>query len=140
MAAGDFNEDHDEYRKIGRAYRTALIPSIETVPDDWNGSLFVCSKGSSCSYGMGRLVLYSPWYDVSSAGSYAYRSQWDKIDHFFLWKSFFDGKGYEYESFRVIKEDFLLNDYGYPDRWISGTEEGFSDHLPILLRIRENDI
>lgn len=140
LAAGDFNENHDEYKKIGRAYRTALIPSIETVPDEWTGSLYTCSKGSASKVEDGRLILYSPWYDVNIAGSYGYNSRWEKIDHFFLWNSFFDGSGYEYSSFEVVKRDFMLNDYGFPSRWFSYSEEGYSDHLPVLLRIADNDI
>ena len=140
LAAGDFNESHDEYKKIGRHYRTALIPVIEDVPDEWSDSLFISSRGEKSTVEGSRVVLYSPWYDISRSGSYAYKSQWNKIDHFFLWKSFFDGRGYEYESFKVIKEPFLLNDYNYPSRWNSLTEEGYSDHLPILLKLIISDV
>lgn len=140
IAAGDFNENHDEYKKIGRAYRTALIPAIESVPDEWDDSLYICSDGSDSRLFADKVVLYSPWYDVNSAGSYVYKSKWSKIDHFFLWKSLFDGSGYEYESFEVIKEDMLLNEYNFPARWDTYKEEGYSDHLPVLLKLREIDI
>jgi len=135
IAAGDFNENHDEYKRTGRNYQTALIPDIEVVSEEWSDSLFVTSRPSRCTVQNDRLVLYSPWYDVSSSGSYAYKSQWNKIDHFFLWKSLFDGSGYDYESFRVVKDSLLLNDYNYPSRWDHITEEGYSDHLPIHLKL-----
>jgi endonuclease/exonuclease/phosphatase family metal-dependent hydrolase len=66
LAAGDFNENHDEYKKVKRKYRTALIPVIEDVPVEWDDSLFVTSKKSVCSVSDNRLVLYSPWYVVLS--------------------------------------------------------------------------
>ncbi|MBN2657196.1 MAG: endonuclease/exonuclease/phosphatase family protein [Spirochaetales bacterium] len=140
VAGGDFNENHDEYKRTGRRYRTALIPLIEDVSEEWNDSLFLCSDGSDSGLIGERLALYSPWFDSSRAGSYAYKSQWEKIDHFFLWKSFFDGRDYEFLKFDVIREAPLLNEYNYPARWDSGTEEGYSDHLPILLKIGVNDI
>jgi len=140
LAAGDFNENHDEYKKIGRTYQTALIPEIESVPVEWTDSLYVTSKGKNSHSDGNRLVLFSPWYDVSSRGSYVYKSQWSKIDHFFLWKSFFDDIGYEYDSFTVLKDSILLNDYNYPARWDNLTGEGYSDHLPILLKLMNNDI
>ena len=140
LAAGDFNENHDEYKKVGRSYRTALIPEIESVPIEWKESLYISSKGKNSSYKNDRLIMYSPWYDVRSSGSYAYKSRWSKIDHFFLWKSFFDESGLEYDSFSVIKDDILLNDYNYPSRWDGLTEEGYSDHLPIFLKLRDIDL
>ena len=138
IAAGDFNENHDEYKVINRSYRTALISIIEDVPHDWSASLYTTSKKDRCGVENNRLVLYSPWYNANSSGSYAYKSRWSKIDHFFLWESLFDGTGYEYDSFQVIKDSKLLNDYNYPNRWNSLTEEGFSDHLPIQLKLINN--
>lgn len=140
LAAGDFNENHDEYKKTGRVYQTALIPEIESVPVEWSQSLYITSKGKNSRLEEGRLVLFSPWYDVNSSGSYAYKSQWSKIDHFFLWKSFFNNRGFEYDSFTVLKDPLLLNDYNYPARWDNLTEEGYSDHLPILLKLTDIDI
>lgn len=135
IAAGDFNENYNEYKKVNRAYRTGLIPEIEDVPPEWDTSIFITSKTSGSKIDGERLVLYSPWYDVSSSGSYAYKSQWSKIDNFFLWRTLMDGNGYEYNSFRVVKDPLLLNDYNYPSRWISYSEEGYSDHLPIQLKL-----
>ncbi len=140
IAAGDFNENHDEYKKTGRNYQTALMTEIESVPEEWTDSLYVTSKGRNCSFSNEKLILYSPWYDVSSSGSYAYKSQWSKIDHFFLWKTLFDDRAYEYDSFKLIKDSLLLNDYNYPARWDSLTEEGYSDHLPVLLKLMNNDL
>jgi endonuclease/exonuclease/phosphatase family metal-dependent hydrolase len=140
VAGGDFNENHDEYKQTGRLYRTALFPVIEDVPEEWNGSLFLCSDGGDATLSEGKLVLYSPWFEAHSAGTYVYKSQWEKIDHFFLWKTLFDGKGYEYSDFQVMKVHPLLNDFGFPARWETYSEEGYSDHLPILLKIGNNDI
>jgi len=140
VAGGDFNENHDEYKRIGRSYRTALIPVIEDVPVEWSDSLYLCSDGSDSTSRGDRLVLYSPWFDSHRAGTYVYKSQWSKIDHFFLWKSFFDGSGYEFSDFDVVREVPLVNEYKYPARWDYRTEEGYSDHLPILLKIENNDV
>lgn len=140
VAGGDFNENPDEYKKTGRSYRTALFPVIEDVLEEWKNSLFLCSDGGDATNSNDKLVLYSPWFDAHSAGTYVYKSQWEKIDHFFLWKTLFDNKGYEFKDFQVIKVPPLLNEYGFPARWETYSEEGYSDHLPILLKIGNNDI
>ncbi|MCP4159988.1 MAG: endonuclease/exonuclease/phosphatase family protein [Deltaproteobacteria bacterium] len=139
IAAGDFNENHDEYKLIERSYRTALIPIFEDVPPEWDKSLFVTSKKEKCGIIENRTTMYSPWYDTGAKGSYAYKSVWRKIDHFFLSGSLLDEEGYEYESFRVISDSFLMNDYNYPARWDHMTEEGYSDHLPLELIISNKD-
>ena len=62
---------------------------------------------------------------------------WKTIDHILLSPGMFNGKGFEYESFRVFKDDFLLNTWGYPLSWRTETGYGYSDHLPILLVVKQ---
>lgn len=86
-----------------------------------------------------------PMVDQSSGkfgGSYNYRGEWDVLDHILVSKNFFKGK-----SIRIVKKsgticsnDFLLTEYKdqiVPKRNYAGSKylEGYSDHLPVLVRV-----
>ena len=145
VVAGDLNECIDEWERIKGAYRTALLPQGEYTglpPAELMRSIGVTGDASAVPVSEDQVVLVSPWLSPAlqgqgdTCGSYAFRGDWETIDHFLLSAALYDGRGIEFESFRVISDETLLNDDGYPLRWISDLGTGYSDHLPILLRCR----
>lgn len=81
--------------------------------------------------------------DALDGGSYRYDGFWNCYDQFVVSASFLNGLGCtEFESVRIMKESFLLEDdnrFGgvMPYRTYNGRryQGGFSDHLPVLLRL-----
>ncbi len=145
ITAGDLNECIDEWQRIEGAYLTALLPLDQyrsLTAEERRRSIGVTGDSEAAQLGAEQVVLVSPWLDASRndsdqlAGSYAFRGEWESIDHFLLAPSLYDGRGLEFETFRVIANESLLNNEGYPLRWISDVGTGYSDHLPILLQCR----
>lgn len=92
---------------------------------------------------------YDPWFSLSFSNRYSqvFYGRKSALDRMILSESMFDGKGLEYkrDSFRVVREDFLSDKKGYPNRWkMKGKNHkkhqgrGYSDHFPILLTISTN--
>ncbi len=81
--------------------------------------------------------------DSQSDGSYRYDGYWDCYDQFVVSASLLNGQGNtSFEEVKVMRRGFLLEDdnrYGgvKPYRTYNGRryQGGFSDHLPILLRL-----
>ncbi len=145
VVAGDLNECVDEWGRIEGTYLTALLPRAVYAglpPAERRFSIGISEDASAAQLSGELVVLVSPW--LSSArngqrqisGSYAFRGEWETIDHFLLSAALFDGRGVEFEEFRVIRDEALLNEDGYPLRWISDLGTGYSDHLPIMLQCR----
>jgi len=147
IIAGDLNECIDEWSLCGGAYQTALMPSSMSgdgaglpIESDFSGSeffgasLYVSGFFEEVTVHDGTSVLFSPWLrNCEYPGSYVYRGEWERIDHFLLSSHFSDQTGVEYEGFAVADDQRLLNDDGFPLRWVPEMETGYSDHLPILL-------
>ncbi len=141
IAAGDFNENVDEWRQAGRLYPVALVPVDDAPPAAFLGcTILLADDPSDAGVRDGVLTLYEPWYEVaeSERGSYTYQRQWQTVDHVLLSPGLFDDRGYRYRkgSFRVVRLPFLLNPDGTPRRWtrLSG-QRGYSDHLPLLVTL-----
>jgi hypothetical protein len=136
-AAGDFNENPDEFDRIGMKYRTALMPADSPSENRFSGSLYV--TGNSDAADVLDRVYYSPWLDdgeTDAEGSYVYRGEWEQIDHFLLSEHFFDDEGMEFSGFSVVTSGGLTDEEtGFPQRWNSFSGRGVSDHLPLLLQL-----
>jgi endonuclease/exonuclease/phosphatase family metal-dependent hydrolase len=130
LVAGDLNEREDEYERVSREYPTALMR--EGVGGA-AGSLYLAGALADVGVRDGRVVFFSPWLTSASPGSYAYRGEWERVDHF-LFLPGADG-GFVVGEFRVVDDELLLNSAGYPYRWNAGSAGGFSDHLPILIEL-----
>ncbi len=130
IVAGDLNERADEFSKVGGEYPTALMINGE---GDVGKTLRLTGKWSEA--GGGSLCLFSPWLDTSFLGSYVYAGNWEKIDHFLIARAP-DGSGFSYDEFEVISEESLLDREGFPRRWNTRLADGYSDHLPILLKMK----
>ncbi|NTW53899.1 MAG: endonuclease/exonuclease/phosphatase family protein [Chlorobaculum sp.] len=87
----------------------------------------------------GRL-LYNCWNDATSPGTYHYKNRWERIDQMLVSPSLLDGKklSIDTKSFRVfsIPEMFDRSGKGLYSTYERGKfKGGYSDHLPVLLRI-----
>lgn len=119
VVAGDFN-DHPTDRSV----RESLGSSFDSKAVRHSG---------------GRL-LYNCWNSASSPGSYYYKNQWARIDHMLVSAGLLDGKGLSIDNraFRVfsIPEMFDQHGNGLYQTYAKGKfKGGYSDHLPLLLRI-----
>jgi hypothetical protein len=87
----------------------------------------------------GRL-LYNCWNDTASPGTYHYKNHWERIDQMLVSPALLDGKELSIDktSFRIfsIPEMFEHSGKGLYSTYEHGKfKGGYSDHLPILLRI-----
>ena len=87
----------------------------------------------------GRL-LYNCWNSTSSPGSYFYKNHWERIDHMLVSAALLDGRGLSIDNraFRVfsIPEMFDRHGKGLYSTYKRGKfKGGYSDHLPLLLKI-----
>lgn len=135
IVSGDLNENHDEFKRQGGYYRTALsIKGEDTLSGD--SYLYVTGSKEDAALTEDGVVLYSPWYSKRGEGSYYYNESWETIDHFLISNGLFDRKGLYVNTFEVAGLPFLLNKEGYPKRFMAYSREGYSDHLPITLQIK----
>lgn len=89
---------------------------------------------------------YDPWTSISYKNRYSqvFYGRKSALDRIIIGKGLFDDIGLEYKnnSFKVIKNNFLSNKKGYPNRWkMKGKNSkrhqgvGYSDHFPIMLTL-----
>lgn len=135
LACGDFNENPDEFVRVGRRYPTAFMPlaSAEAAAAKAPAkAVFLRESGSDLRKEAGRASLWSPWSGPDSY-SYVHRGVKERIDGFLLGSGFFDAKGLEFGSFYPFANEKIVDAAGIPISWSNSTGKGWSDHLPILL-------
>ncbi|MEM7482739.1 MAG: endonuclease/exonuclease/phosphatase family protein [Acidobacteriota bacterium] len=86
-------------------------------------------------------ALFNLWGLSKVPGTYVYRDDWNRLDHIIVSPGLLDRQGYGLPrrgGFRVLRSDRLLRE-GEPFRTYSrGKHQGGpSDHLPLLVRLRE---
>lgn len=152
IVLGDLNETYDEfYRQTGNAI-CALLPD-----DPLAAELSGCTAAEACTeihdflvlsrrkppqaqhFPPGTIALYSPWAEEPEGGSYYYQGEWETIDHFLLNRGLFDGTGWEFAGWEVLRKEPFINGKGYPNAYNPRTGQGQSDHLPLLLRLEMGD-
>ncbi len=139
IVLGDLNLSYDEYRRVEKAYQTALIPKSAAYPQEYHrSSLFVTDEAARAGIRGDKVVLYTPWKGADERGSYVHQQDWYTIDHMLFSPAMLSSDGLELKSFSVVKEEFMLNRFGEPLRWDAATRSGFSDHLPLLARLRKH--
>ena len=91
---------------------------------------------------------------LNSKGTHWYRGTWNSLDRIFVFKDGLEKNNLEiyWDSFEIIKEDFMLGDDSYyvkdengnrtyydvsgvPSRFDHETLKGYSDHLPVVVKI-----
>lgn len=107
---------------------------------DWGKSLI-----DTLGVGNQDKSLYDLWYELAPGARYTYIFGRVKnaLDHIILSKNLFDGKRLEYKpkSFGVLRSAYLVDQYGYPNRWVvtknlKNEGVGYSDHLPIYATLQ----
>jgi endonuclease/exonuclease/phosphatase family metal-dependent hydrolase len=148
LIMGDLNENHDEFYRRNSGVICALFPDD---PDALALALALAPTGGEtpehCLIVSGEKpprtrqaegpVLYSPWGRELEGGSYYYKKTWETIDHLLLSDAFFDGRGWDFEGCRVLNTTPFINSEGHPDAYIPRTGRGLSDHLPLILFLKE---
>ena len=134
ILAGDFNESPDEFYLRGETIPTALMPPepfANLTEEERRLCLVIHPVTAGPEY---RQTLHTPW-PLMEGGSYQFNGEWEQIDNFFLSGDLMDGKNWEWAGCSVIREPWMLTSRGAPRSWNRETGEGFSDHLPLLLRL-----
>lgn len=86
-----------------------------------------------------QIVLFDPEPAAGPPGTYNYRGEWDRPDRMLLSSGFTDGGGLVFQSSWIGSFDSMLDSRGYPKRWQSDLEEGYSDHLPLAAEFGRED-
>ncbi len=120
IAAGDFNESHDESVRTGGEYPSAIS----------------LAEGGCI---IGGRFYFNPWVSFGSGGSYFYDDHWETLDQFFLSSELFDEKGWEYSGFSTVVTELNSTGDGRPYGWVNGSSEGCSDHFPVILTLKSVD-
>ena len=82
------------------------------------------------------IVLFDPVPESGPPGTYYYKGQWDRPDRALLSSGLAAGAGIQFESAHIGNMDILFDKYGHPARWQTDQEEGYSDHLPLVLKFK----
>lgn len=135
LILGDFNENYDEYERIGNAYPTALMPMGDTGGDYSTDALVLTGNPEEAIAADGRIRLYTVWADMETPGSYVYREQWETLDNVLCMPGLFNDTGFTFTKARVLDAAFLLDAGGYPLPWNKDSRQGYSDHLPLLVNL-----
>lgn len=124
VVLGDLNENYDEYQRIGKSYPTALMFN------ETGGGIKITGGrlGSSSE-------LYTPWPGSDYSGSYLFKDEWESIDHFLLNRKLMDKNDFYFKKFSVDNRNILFDKKGRIKKWITNFESGYSDHLPIILKL-----
>lgn len=142
LVLGDLNENYDEYERRGRTIATALMPAPPGAESGTASGAGSVSTGGDCLFlsseqscfplwPRGLPIFYSPWTSGTWGGSYAYRGEWETIDHLLFGAACFDGAGWEFSSFSVADGEPFVDDSGYPIAYNPRIGRGISDHLPL---------
>lgn len=128
VVLGDLNENYNEYQKVYKSFDTALMYR---------------ARGSGLTITEGHIEsdeLYTVWPGSVVAGSYKYKGEWESIDHFLLNKKLMDKDNFYFSEFFVDNRDLLLNNKGDVKKWNKDFKNGYSDHLPIILKLNRDGI
>ncbi len=130
LIIGDLNTPGD-----GLVRPAALAPWYPDIDEDTDiAELYRTDLPEGAGLRNGLSVFYDPEPDpaMGSRGSYWYKDDWDRPDRALLSRGLIDAPGLVFKSCRTVP-DTAGDELGRPVRWVSDWEEGYSDHLPLLL-------
>lgn len=131
ILGGDFNSDYNQSYRYKQMSRTGINSVLH-------------STGDERAVAAGRdALLYNLWYELprEQRGSDTYRGEWGTLMQLMISPGLYDFTGFQYvdNSFFVgrFKGLNVYDNSGAPVRWSSvGTGHGFSDHLPVAMKVR----
>jgi endonuclease/exonuclease/phosphatase family metal-dependent hydrolase len=142
IIVGDLNECYNEYHNINAGYQTALLPYPAGLSvNKGKRSLFLTDNPEESGIHNGSLVFYETWYTIGEKqrGSYVYQREWQTLDHILLSGGISHASGFSCagDCFSVVRLSFLCDpETGFPLRWqVKSLHKGFSDHLPLVLKL-----
>jgi hypothetical protein len=145
VIAGDLNSSCNDYIDSGKKYETALLPLAVEIPEEYTGkSLFVTGDPTQIGLSKAKLIVYDPWLEqrVKDIGSYSFNKKWYGYDHLLLSSGMFDKSGLTYVpgSFTPVRFSFLLDPVsGFPLSFNRVKRTGYSDHLPVIIKLKFAD-
>jgi hypothetical protein len=143
IVMGDLNENHDEFYLRGSSVLCALLPDdpdaaamAKKAPKEY---LVLSGEKppGALSFTEDIPALYSPWGNEMIDGSYFYKGEWETIDHFLLSDALFGGSGWSYAGCQVLNREPFTSSSGAPAAYVPRHGRGLSDHLPLLLYLRD---
>lgn len=134
VVAGDFNENPDEFERVGRAYPTALM-APDAGPGQWlliSGDRELFGTVADSALVAPAPVLYCPW-EEGGGYSYRYQGECEQIDQLLLSPGLVAGGGCPlvFQVFSAEPPEFAVDADGNPLGWNARMGSGYSDHLPI---------
>jgi len=159
IVMGDLNENYDEfYRRSGEAI-CALLPddtrafelsdfygvdkydAISCAELQKDFLIITRNKPPRARYFPNDAVtLYTPWTNELENGSYYYKNAWETIDHFLLSRQLFDRTNWEFDTCTVVNYPPFASTAGRPVAYNPRTGYGLSDHLPLQLFLKWEEI
>jgi endonuclease/exonuclease/phosphatase family metal-dependent hydrolase len=126
LLAGDFNQTDDEFFEDDYPI---IITRSRPILD---------GTGEADDWGQPETpVFYTPWGAELTGGSYYYKGDWERIDHFFLSASFFDGAGWDMDGVVTLNTPPWTDGGGKPVPYNARTGTGLSDHLPLVITLKK---
>ncbi|OHD19165.1 MAG: hypothetical protein A2Y38_06275 [Spirochaetes bacterium GWB1_59_5] len=138
VIAGDFNENPDEFERVGRAYPTALM-APDAGPGAWlliSGNREALGSSADSALVAPAPILYCPW-DEAGGYSYRYQGERERIDQILLSPGLVSNGAcpLSFQAFSAEPPEFVIDAEGTPTGWNTRSGSGYSDHLPIRVRL-----
>ncbi|MCQ2593145.1 MAG: endonuclease/exonuclease/phosphatase family protein [Treponema sp.] len=125
VICGDFNRDVETF--------------VSYTEKNANGSKNLLLRNAGLN-GLSTVAVYSPWLAnpttdssrkyATEIGSYNFQNKWSRIDNIMLW-----GNG-EILFFEPVARSPWANDQKIPISYKLSSNEGYSDHLPLMAKIK----
>lgn len=129
ICAGDFNQDISEFDFSDASTGESIVlekRGSEKRRDFSNAPNIEFARFDSQE----KILVYSPWLDFSGEeGSYFFRDEWERIDHFFTCGQI------ALKEFSPQTSGAWAYDDGRPKSFQIYSLSGYSDHLPIVCTV-----
>jgi hypothetical protein len=128
---GDLNTPGDGF--VRPAALAPWEPDLDIINDE--AVLYRTDITEGVGMQNGAFVFFDPDPDPArgAEGTYWYRDNWERPDRALLSRGLTSYPGLLFESCYTGGSAIMGDREGRPERWVSDWEEGYSDHLPLVL-------